>query len=72
MGWIYRWKVCEFSVVIMFFASCVRLLMIPSKRSELKAEMEEMRNTRKEVMTKDWSAWKMQNQDKLTRNGKTA
>lgn len=72
IGWIYNYKICEFSVVAMFFFSMGRLLMIPSKRSELKTEMEELRVTRKEAMTKDWASWKMQNQDKLQRGKHSA
>jgi hypothetical protein len=72
IGWIYNYKICEFSVVAMFFFSMGRLLLIPSKRSELKTEMEELRVTRKEAMTKDWASWKMQNQDKLQRGKHSA
>jgi hypothetical protein len=72
IGWIYKYKICEFSVVAMFLFSMGRLLMIPSKRSELKTEMEELRVTRKEAMTKDWASWKMQNQDKFQRGKHSA
>lgn len=51
---IYRYKVVEWSIIIMFIISCIKLLIVPSEIAKLHTKMEERRQQRTDNLKKDW------------------